>query len=148
MTDVAISEIENWVAWCWEGEDPKPQTPARCYSAEGRYVAPAQDDEGRNPQRIINYPSAARVQYVYDRMPQLTRQVLRYEYTQRAAYDIRDHSQEVDANGAVRDVWVVVNNIRRQMARLQLKIGAKEYHAHVEAFKEAVREEFSSEVCA
>ena len=148
MTDVAISEIENWVAWCWEGEDPAPTTPARCYSAEGRYMAPAMDDDGRRPTRIINYPSAARVQYVYDRLPQIIKQVVRYEYTQRAAYDIHDHSQEVGPDGAVRDVWVVVNNIRRQMARLQLKIGAKEYHAHVDAFKEAVREEFSSEVCA
>src|SRR5690606_19097871 len=147
MSDAVMSETEDWVAWCWEGEDPAPKEPARCYSAEGRYVAPAMDDDGRRPQRIINYPSAARVQYVYDCMPQLTRQVLRYEYTQRAAYDIYDHSQEVGPDGAVHDVWVPVNNIRRQMARLQLRIGAKEYQRHVEAFRQAVREEFS-EVCA
>lgn len=47
------------------------------------------------------------------------------------------------APGAIQRVanWkrrgIVVNNIRRQMARLQLKIGSKEYQAHVEAFKQA-----------
>lgn len=72
-TDIAASEIENWIAWCWEGQDPAPGSPSRCYSAEGRYIASAMNDEGREPRRIVNRERVRRVQAVYDRMPQLTR---------------------------------------------------------------------------
>lgn len=148
MTDTVSSEIENWVAWCWEGEHPAPSEPSRCYSAEGRYVAPAWHEDERRPKRIINRQSAERVQAVYDRMPDLTRQVLRFEYTQRAAYDQYEQSQEVGPDGEVHKVWVRVANTRRLMARLRLKIGREEYQRHVDAFKDAVREEFKREVCA
>ena len=148
MTDIANSEIENWIAWCWDGEDPTPQEPKRCYSAEGRYTAPALDDEDRQPRRIINRESAERVQAIYDRMPDLTRQVLRFEYTQRAAYDQYEHGEEIGPDGAVRKVRVLVANTRRMMARYRLKISREEYQRHVDTFKEAVREELASEVCA
>src|SRR5690606_33655998 len=94
MTDAVSSEIENWIAWCWDGEDPAPFEPKRCYSAEGRFIAPALDDDGRIPRRIINRKSAERVQAIFERMPDMTRQVLRFEYTQRAAYDQYEQSQE------------------------------------------------------
>lgn len=148
MTDTVSSEIENWIAWCWEGEDPAPSVPSRCYSAEGRYTAPAMDDDGRQPKRIINRESAERVQSVYDRMPALTKQVLRFEYTQRSAYDQYEQGEEIGPDGAVRKVWVLVANTRRLMARLRLKLGRDEYQRHVDAFKDAVREEFKREVCA
>lgn len=148
MTDIVSSEIENWIAWCWDGEDPAPKEPKRCYSAEGRYTAPAQDDEDRQPRRIINRESAERVQAIYDRMPDLTRQVLRFEYTQRAAYDQYEQGEEIGPDGAVRKVQVLVANTRRMMARYRLKISREEYQRHVDAFKEAVGEEFASEVCA
>lgn len=147
MTDTVSSEIENWIAWCWDGEDPAPSEPKRCYSAEGRYTAPALDDEDRQPRRIINRESAERVQAIYDRMPDLTRQVLRFEYTQRAAYDQYEQGEEIGPDGAVRKVQVRVANTRRLMARIRLKISREEYQRHVDAFKKAVREEFS-EVCA
>ena len=147
MTDTVSSEIENWIAWCWEGEDPAPFEPTRCYSAEGRYTAPAWHEDERRPKRIINRQSAERVQAVYDQMPDLTRQVLRFEYTQRAAYDQYEQGEEIAPEGGTRKVQVLVANTRRQMARLRLKIGKQEYQEHVERFKEAVREEFS-EVCA
>lgn len=146
--DGTISEIENWIAWCWQGEDPAPGQPSRCYSAEGRYIAPATDEDERRPRRIINVQGAQRVQAVYDRMPILTRQVLRFEYTQRAAYDQWERGEEVAPDGGVRKVWVCVGNTRRMMARLRLKISREEYRRHVDSFKKAVREEFEREVCA
>ena len=148
MTDTVSSEIENWIAWCWQGEDPSPAEPKRCYSAEGRFIAPALDDDGRIPQRIINRESAERVQAVFERMPDMTRQVLRFEYTQRAAYDQYEQSQEVGPDGEVRKVQVLVANTRRMMARYRLKISREEYQRHVDSFKEAVGEEFKREVCA
>lgn len=148
VTDATVSEIENWIAWCWHGDDPAPFTPSRCYSAEGRFSAPAWADEERQPARIINMESAERVQAIYDSLPPLTRQVLRYEYTQRSTYDQWEKGQEIGPDGELRDVYVLVGNTRRQMGRYHLKIGREEYQRHVEAFKEAVREEFSIEVCA
>ena len=147
MTDTVSSEIENWIAWCWEGEDPAPFEPTRCYSAEGRYTAPAWHEDERRPRRIINRQSAERVQAIYDQMPDLTRQVLRFEYTQRAAYDQYEQGEEIAPEGGTRKVQVLVANTRRQMARLRLKISSQEYQRHVERLKEAVRGEFS-EVCA
>lgn len=148
MTDAVSSEIENWIAWCWEGEHPAPSEPKRCFSAEGRYVAPAIDDDGRIPARIINQESAQRVQSVFDRMPTLTRQVLRFEYTQRAAYDQYEQQEVVGPDNHVRKVDVRVGNTRRLVGRLRLKIGRQEYQQHVERFKQAVREEFEREICA
>src|SRR5690606_11319561 len=148
MTDTVSSEIENWIAWCWHGEDPSPSEPKRCYSAEGRYTAPALNEDDRIPQRIINHRSAERVQKVFERMPDLARQVLRYEFTQRAAFDQYEQTQEVGPDGELRKVWVRVANTRRLMARLRLKISREEYQRHVDTFKDAVREEFASEVCA
>lgn len=147
-TDIAASEIENWIAWCWEGQDPVPGSPSRCYSAEGRYLAPAMNDEGREPRRIVNNERARRVQAVYDRMPQLTRQVIRYEFTQRAAYDQWERGEELAPDGQLRKVWVCVGNTRRLTARLRLKICREQYRHHVDSFKQAVQEEFASEVCA
>lgn len=148
MTDIVVSEIENWIAWCWHGEDPAPGQPSRCFSAEGRYVAPAQDDEERVPRRIINFPRAQVVQAVYDRMPLITKQVLRFEYTQRAAFDQWERGHEVSPDGQLREVWACVGNTRRRMARLRLRIGREEYQQHVDSFKQAVKEEFEREVCA
>lgn len=146
--DVVGGEIENWVAWCWAGEDPAPGSPSRCYSAEGRYDPPATDETQRQPKRQINHYNAQRVQAVFDRMDQLTRQILRYEYTQRELYDQWERGTEVGADGEVQHVWVRVGNTRRQMARLRLKVSRDEYMWHVDAFKAFVKEEFSSEVRA
>lgn len=148
MTDTVSSEIENWIAWCWEGEDPAPFEPKRCYSAEGRFSAPAWHDEERQPRRIINRQAAERVQALFDQMPPLTRQVLRFEYTQRAEYDQYEQGEEIGPDGELRKVQVRVANTRRLMARIRLKISREEYQRHVDAFKDAVREEFKREVCA
>ena len=146
MPDHVRGEIENWIAWSWDGEDPAPGQPARCYSAEGRYLAPATDDEEREPRRVICYERAERVQEVYDRMPLLTRRVLRYEYTQRSNYDQWEQGQEVASDGSIRRVWVCTGNTKRLKARVELKISRKQYREMVEEFKVAVREAFANEV--
>ena len=147
--DIASHEIENWIVWCWHGSDPAPGVPSRCYSAEGRYVPPASpDEEERQPTRIINHEAAQRVQAIFDRKPLLTRQVLRYEYTQRAKYDQWGQGREIGPDGKMMTVWLRVGNVRRRMARLHLKIGRREYLEHVASFRQAVREEFKREVCA
>lgn len=146
--DTVASEIENWVAWCWLGEDPSPQSPGRCYSAEGRYIPPATlDDEGRLPRRIICHQRAKRVQEVFDRLELLTRQVIRFEYTQRSMYDIWEQQKEIGSDGELRKVWVCIDNNRRMKARLHLGISREQYREHVETFKESVREAFDCEVC-
>lgn len=143
------AEIENWIAWCWAGESPEPREPGRCYSAERGWRAPDWESEaGDVPPRVIfNQERAERVQKIFDRLPTLTRCVLRYEYTQRSAFDQYERSVEMH-EGEVRPVWIRVGNVRRQRARTDLKITRDQYAACLDEFKIEVFREFECEVCA
>lgn len=143
------AEIENWIAWCWAGESPEPREPSRCYSAERSWQAPDWESEsGDVPPRVIFNPDRAqRVQEIFDRLPTLTRCVLRYEYTQRSRFDQYERSVELH-EGQMRPVWTRVGNTRRQRARVDLKITRDQYAACLDEFKIEVFKEFECEVCA
>jgi hypothetical protein len=143
------AEIENWIAWCWAGESPEPREPSRCYSAERGWRAPDWESEsGDVPPRVIFNPDRAqRVQEIFDRLPTLTRCVLRYEYTQRSRFDQYERSVELH-EGQMRPVWTRVGNTRRQRARVDLKITRDQYAACLDEFKIEVFKEFECEVCA
>lgn len=143
------AEIENWIAWCWAGESPEPREPSRCYSAERGWQAPDWESEPDDlpPKIIFNAERAERVQAIFDRLPTLTRCVLRYEYTQRSAFDQYERSVELH-DGEVRPVWVRVGNNRRQRARIDLKISRDQLLACLDEFKIEVFKEFECEVCA
>lgn len=140
------AEIENWIAWCWEGESPEPREPSRCLSAEGAYRInnsnSEEKDDDRPPKIIVHAASAERVQAVFDRMPELTRRVLQYEYTQRSRYDQYERSVEM-YEGQLRPVWIRVGNNRRQRARIDLRISKGRYHACLDEFCHEVSREFS-----
>jgi len=151
MSAAVNHEIWNWVAWCWQGNDPWPRMPRRCLSAEGGYLPESvigREEEARKPRRIVNSEHAQRVQHIYDDMPQLTRQILRYEYTQRAAYDQWEYGEEVGADGQLRKAWIRTGNTRCLVARLRLKISRATYWQHVQAFRQLVRREFASGMVA
>lgn len=142
-------EIENWIAWSWDGESPEPREPDRCYSAERAYRilnrnSEEEDDIPAKP--IINGDRAQRVQEVFERMPQMTRRVLQYEYTLRSRYDIWERSVEMYEE-RLRPVWVRVDNNKRLRARIELKITRAEYMQCVDGFKLEVFKEFECEVC-
>lgn len=80
-------------------------------------------------------------------MPQLTRRVLLYEYTQRSRYDQWERSVEM-YEGVMRPVWIRVDDNRRQRARIDLKISQDQYLACLDEFKLEVFKEFEIEVCA
>uniref|UniRef100_UPI00333F5A33 hypothetical protein n=1 Tax=Castellaniella defragrans TaxID=75697 RepID=UPI00333F5A33 len=144
------AEIENWISWCWEGESPEPREPNRCYSIEGAYRVNntnSEEDDPPPPKIIFNPERAARVQAIFDRMPMLTRCVLRYEYTQRSAFDQYERSVEMH-EGEMRPVWVRTGNNRRHRARIDLKISRDQYLACLDEFKLEVFKEFEVEVCA
>lgn len=145
------AEIENWIAWCWEGESPEPREPSRCYSAEGAYRIKnnnsEEPDDDRPPKIIVHAANAERIQAIFDRLPMLTRCVLRYEYTQRSAFDQYERSVEMH-EGEIRPVWIRVGNNRRQRARTDLKISRDQYLAVLDEFKIEVFKEFEcDEVC-
>ncbi len=144
------AEIENWIAWCWAGESPEPRAPSRCYSAERAYRINDSNSEEPDPQPpkpIIHAGNAERVQAIFDRLPTLTRCVLRYEYTQRSAFDQYERSVEMH-EGEMRPVWIRVGNNRRQRARTDLKITRDQYAACLDEFKIEIFKEFECEVCA
>lgn len=145
------AEIENWIAWCWDGESPEPREPNRCRSAEGAYRVinnnSEEKDHDERPKRIIHASSAERVQAVFDRMPRLTRRVLQYEYTHRSRYDQWERSVEMH-EGELRPVWIRVGNNKRHRARIDLKISRDELLACLDEFKIEVFKEFECEVCA
>ena len=145
-------EIENWIAWCWQGESPEPREPTRCYSAERAYRingSNSEEDQDDVPPKVIfNAERAQRVQQVFDAMPMLTRRVLQYEYTHRSRYDQWERSVEM-YEGELRPVWIRVGNNKRQRARIDLKVTRAEYLESLEAFKTKVFAEFEhDEVCA
>lgn len=143
-------EIENWIAWSWDGESPEPREPDRCYSAERSYRvlnSNSEEDDDIPPKPVVNAERAGRVQEIFKRMPQLTRRVLQYEYTLRSRYDIWERSVE-EHQGEVRPVWVRVDNNKRFRARIELKITQSQYRACVDDFKLEVFKEFECEVCA
>lgn len=137
-------EIENWIAWCWDGPEPGPTEPRQCQSLEGGYSAPdwGLDHEEIPPKRYINHDAARRVQCVFDGMPQLTRQVVRYEYTNRSRYDVWDQGIEIGPGGQERRVWYRTANNKREVARRALCISRVEYDRHVQAFRDGVAKEF------
>ncbi|MHA3905160.1 hypothetical protein ACTPOE_16770 [Castellaniella sp. WN] len=144
------AEIENWIAWCWAGESPEPREPRRCYSAERGWQAPDWESESDDvpPKIIFNVERAERVQAIFDRLPTLTRCVLRYEYTQRSRFDQYERSVEMH-EGEMRPVWIRVGNTRRQRARNDLKITRDQYLACLDEFKIEIFKEFEEdEVCA
>lgn len=144
------AEIENWIAWCWQGESPEPREPNRCRSAEGAYRVINNNSEETTPppsKPIIHAPSAERVQAVFDRMPRLTRRVLQYEYTHRSRYDQWERSVEM-YEGQLRPVWIRVGNNRRHRARIDLKVTRDQYFKCLDEFKLEVFKEFECEVCA
>src|SRR5690606_2666891 len=143
------AEIENWIAWCWAGESPEPREPNRCYSAERGWQAPDWESEPDDvpPKIIFNVERAERVQAIFDRLPTLTRCVLRYEYTQRSAFDQYERGMEMH-EGEMRPVWNRVGNNRRQRARIDLKISRDQYLACLDEFSLEVFKEFECEVCA
>lgn len=145
MTYPAIvrEEIENWIAWCWDGAAPEPWEPRQCQSLEGRYSAPdwgLYHEETRR--RFFNADAARRVQRIFDAMPQLTRQVVKYEYTDRSKYDIWDQGIEVGPDGQEHRVWVRTANNKREVARRVLGVSRVEYDRHVQAFRDSVGREF------
>lgn len=145
------AEIENWIAWCWQGHGPEPREPDTCYSAERDYRVigsnSEEDQDDTPPKRIIHAANAERVQAIFSRMPQLTRRVLLYEYTQRSRYDQWERSVEMH-EGEIRPVWVRVANHRRITARMQLGIDRHTYLSCVDDFKLEVFKEFENEVRA
>ncbi|WP_322998451.1 hypothetical protein [Castellaniella sp.] len=142
------AEIENWIAWCWAGESPEPRESNRCYSAERSWLAPDWESESGDvpPKIIFNPDRAAKVQAIFDGLPQLTRRVLQYEYTQRSRYDLWERSVEMH-EGEMRPVWIRVDNNRRQRARIDLKISRDQYMVCLDEFKIEVFKEFEYEVC-
>lgn len=143
-------EIENWISWAWDGESPEPREPDRCYSAERSYRvlnSNSEEDDEIPPKIVINVERAQRVQAIFERMPELTRRVLQYEYTLRSRYDIWERSVEMH-EGKIRPVWVRVDNNKRFRARLDLKITRGQYGQCVDDFKLEVFKEFEVEVCA
>jgi hypothetical protein len=143
------AEIENWIAWCWAGEAPEPRAPSRCYSAERGWHAPDWESEPSDlpPKIIFNAERAARIQLIFDRMSQLARRVLQYEYTQRSRYDQWERGVEMH-DGERRPVWIRIGNSRRQRARIDLKISLDQYLACLDEFKVEVFKEFEAdEVC-
>lgn len=143
------AEIENWIAWCWAGESPEPREPGRCYSAERGWKAPDWESEPDDlpPKIIFNAERAERVQAIFDRMPQLTRRVLQYEYTHRSRYDQWERHMEMH-EGEMLPVWVRIGNNRQRRARADLKITRDQYLAALDEFKIEVFKEFEVEVCA
>lgn len=145
------AEIENWIAWCWAGESPEPREPSRCYSAERSYRVSNTNSEEKDqdvpPKRIIHAENAQRVQLIFDGLPQLTRRVLQYEYTQRGRYDQWERGEEVKDGQLVR-TWIRVGNSRRMRARIDLNITSEQYAACLDEFKVEVFKEFECEVCA
>lgn len=143
------AEIENWIAWCWAGESPEPREPSRCYSAERGWKAPDWESEPDDlpPKIIFNAERAARVQVIFDHMPQLTRRVLQYEYTHRSRYDQWERHMEMH-EGEMRPAWVRIGNSRQRRARADLKITRDQYAACLDEFKIEVFKEFECEVCA
>lgn len=136
-------EIENWIVACWDGQEPGPQDRAQCGSLEGGYSAPAwYPDDLPPPRRCFNREAADRVQRIFERMPQVTRQVLRYEYTNRSRYDIWDQGVEIGLNGQEQRVWYRTANNKREVACRALCISRVEYDRHVQSFKDGVAKEF------
>ncbi len=137
-------EIENWITWCWDGTPPEPWEPRQCRSLEGRYSAPdwGLDPEEPRRQRYFNAEAARRVQGIFDAMPQLTRQVVKYEYTDRSKYDIWGQGIEVGPDGQEHRVWVRTANNKREVARRVLGVSRVEYDRHVQAFRDAVGRAF------
>ncbi len=143
------AEIENWIAWCWAGESPEPKEPMRCRSGERMYPIPDWESEPDDvpPKIIFNVERAERVQAIFDRLPQITRRVLQYEYTQRSRYDQWERGMEMH-EGEMRPVWHRVGNNRRQRARIDLRIGRDQLLACLDEFKIEVFKEFEEdEVC-
>jgi len=139
------AEIDNWVAWSWSGESPEPREPARCYSVEGAYRVRHSNSEEVDPappKRIFNTERALRVQAIFDRMSQVTRRVLMYEYIHRTRYDQWERGEEI-AGGQLMQAWVRVGNNRRQRARIELGISKGRYHACLDEFCHEVSREFS-----
>lgn len=137
-------EIENWIGWCWEGAAPEPREPSQCRSLEGGFSAPdwGLDHDDVPPKRYINHEAARRVQGIFDAMPQITRQVIRYEYTNRSKYDVWDRGIEIGADGQEKPVWHRTANNKREVARRELRISRVEYDRHVQVFRDAVGREF------
>ncbi|MFT8276114.1 hypothetical protein ACMSSJ_11305 [Kerstersia gyiorum] len=95
------------------------------------------------PKRYINHDAARRVQRIFDGMPQLTRQVVKYEYTDRSKYDIWDQGIEIGSDGQERRVWHRTANNKREVARRVLRVSRVEYDRHVQAFRDSVGREFA-----
>lgn len=86
-------ELLNWSRWCWRGAYPHPIPPNHCGSPEWQYQRINEDgttesvDEKPIPVNEIN---AKIVQDVYDRLPWIQQQVLRYEYPQKHSISKRN----------------------------------------------------------
>ncbi|KKO71827.1 hypothetical protein AAV32_09645 [Kerstersia gyiorum] len=136
-------EIENWIVACWDGQEPGPTEPSQCGSLEGRFSALDWYANESPPKRYINHEAARKVQAVFERMSQLTRQVIRYEYTCRSQYDVWDSGLEIGPDGQERRVWHRTANIKRDVARRTLGISRVEYDRHVQVFRDAVGRAFA-----
>lgn len=137
-------EIENWIVACWDGQEPGPQDRTQCGSLEGGYSAPAwYPDDLPPPRRCFNREAADRVQRIFERMPQVTRQVLRFEYTNRSQYDQWEEGLEIGADGVERRAWHRTGNNKRERAQRALDISRAIYDECVRLFKDSVAREFA-----
>jgi len=119
--------------------------PSRCGSAEGGYIRGslnAREEEARTPKRVIHTANAQRVQKIYDGLPQITKQVVRFEYVQRRTYDQWELGEELGVDGRLHKVAIRVANTRRKEARRRLKIDRRRYQKHVDEFCQRVAREF------
>lgn len=136
-------EIENWIVACWDGQEPGPRAQTQCGSFEGGYSAPAwYQEDWPPPRRGFHREAADRVQRVFERMPRVTRQVLRYEYTNRSQYDQWAEGVEIGPDGVERRAWYRTGNNKREVASRVLGINRIEYDRHVQAFRDGVGREF------
>ncbi len=74
-------ELLNWSHWCWLGPYPQPIPPRQCGSAERKYLRPRADSDDPRP-TPPNTAHAIIVDGVWQRLPQIPKQVLRAEYPQ------------------------------------------------------------------
>lgn len=135
-------EIENWIVACWDGQEPGPRERTQCGSFEGGYSAPAWYPDERT-YKGFNARAADRVQRIFESLPQLARQVIRYEYTNRSQYDQWAEGLEIGADGLERRAWHRTGNNKRERAQLALQISRASYDECVRLFKDSVAREFA-----